>query len=161
VTSIVLLVLVGAWAGYLFLWWKDARAGAPTGRNGIRSFNRQLGSLGGAVPRSLMPTFESIVRTTDLSRAPRTIDDAARRRREVLVVLGAIALISLLAVPVVGGLALSVNVLIDLMFLAYGYAMVRRRHLSAEHEIKVRMLYPDRPAAPDAVVVSMQRSANG
>lgn len=160
-TSIVLLVLVGAWAGYLFLWWKDARAAAPPGRNGIRSFSRQLGSLGGTSPRSSMPTVESVIRNTDLGRAPRTTDAAARRRREVMLALGVLASVSLLAVPFFGSMAMSVHVLIDLAFLAYGYAMVRRRHLSAEHEIKVRMLYPDRPVTPDGVVVPMRRTANG
>ena len=160
-TSIVLLVLVGAWAGYLFLWWKDARSAAPPGRNGIRSFSRQLGSLGGSTASSSMPTLESFVRTTDLSRAPRTTDDAARRRREVLLVLGALASMSLLAVPFFGGRAVLVHVLIDLTFLLYGYGVVRRRHVSAEREIKVSMLYPDRPAVPDAVVVPLRRTVNG
>lgn len=160
-TSIVLLVLVGAWAGYLFIWWKDARAAAPPGRNGIRSFSRQLGSLGGTSPRSSMSSGESMTRTADLSRAPRTIDDAARRRREVLLALGVLASVSLLVVPFFGGMAVSVHVLIDLAFLSYGYGMVRRRHLSAEREINVSMLYPDRPAVRDAVVVPMRRTANG
>ena len=167
-TSIVLLVLVGAWAGYLFLWWKDARASAPPGRNGIRSFSRQLGSLGGTASSVMSgsamasrPAVPTIMKTTDLTRAPRTSDDAARRRREVLYVLGGLALVSLVAVPFVGSVAMTVHVLFDLVFLAYGYGVVRRRHLSAEREIKVRMLYPDRPDVSDSVVVPMRRTANG
>ncbi len=159
-TSIVLLVLVGAWAGYLFLWWKDARSAAPPGRNGIRSFSRQLGSLAGSASRAPM-TSDSVIRTTDLSRVPRTTDDAARRRREILFALGGLALVSLLAVPFLGGTAMTINALFDIAFLGYGYAVIRRRHASAEREIKVRMLYPDRVPVSDAVVVPMRRTANG
>lgn len=160
-TSIVLLVLVGAWAGYLFLWWKDARGAAPPGRNGIRSFSRQLGSLGGTASRPGSPAIESMIRAADLARSPRTTDDAARRRREVLLALGILAGLTLLAVPFVGGVAMTVHVLIDLVLVAYGYAVVRRRHVSAEREIKVRMLYPDRPAPSEPVVVPIRRTVNG
>jgi hypothetical protein len=162
VTSIVLLVLVAAWAGYLFLWWKDARGAAPGGRNGMRSFSRQLGSLGGNPSRSPMASIDAVMRTADLGRAPRTANAAARRRRDVLVALCALATLSLLTVPILGDRALVVHVLFDLTLLAYGYGLIRRRHLSAEREIKVRMLYPDRPtAAVDPVVVPMRRTANG
>ena len=164
-TSIVLLVLVGAWAGYLFLWWKDARSAVPPGRNGISSFSRQLGSLGAGSARASRPIGESLVRAGDLGRAPRTTDDAARRRREVLVVLGGLAVLSLAAVPFLGSMAMTLHIGFDLAFLAYGYGVIRRRHTSAEREIKVRMLYPDRPEIPvrdeGSVVVPMRRTANG
>lgn len=161
-TSIVLLVLVAAWAGYLFVWWKDSRASVPPGRNGIRTFSRQLGSLGGtASSRPTQPLTRPAARAADLGRIPRTTDDAARRRREVLGVLSGLAVLSLAAVPILGGAAMTVHVLIDLVLLTYGYGVIRRRHLSAEHEIKVRMLYPDLPAVEDPVVVPMRRTVNG
>jgi len=108
-----------------------------------------------------MASIDSVIRTADLGRAPRTVDDAARRRREVLVALCALATLSLMTVPILGNKALTVHVLLDLTLLAYGYGVVRRRHLSAEREIKVRMLYPDRPSVADPVVVPMRRTANG
>ena len=162
-TSIVLLVLVGAWAGYLFLWWKDARSSAPPGRNGISSFSRQLGSLGAGPARGSRPMGESVMKAADLSRSPRTTNDAARRRREIMVVLGGLAILSLAAVPFLGSMSMTVHVVLDLVFLAYGYGVIRRRHLSAEREIKVRMLYPDRPEVPsrENVVVPMRRTVNG
>lgn len=161
-TSIVLLVLVGAWAGYLFLWWKDSRASVPPGRNGISSFSRQLGSLGGTAHRSGRPLGRPVAaRAAEFGRVPRTTDEAARRRREILTVLVGLALLSLVAVPLVGGVAMSFHIMVDLVFLAYGYGVIRRRHISAEHEIKVRMLYPDRPEVDDAVVVPMRRTASG
>lgn len=163
-TSIVLLVLVGAWAGYLFLWWRDARSSAPPGRNGISSFTRQLGTLGAGSARVGRPMGESVMRAADLSRPPRTTDDAARRRRTVLLILGGLAVVSFAAVPILGSRAMTVHIVFDLVFLAYGYGVIRRRHLSAEREIKVRMLYPDRPELPsreDSVVVPMRRTVNG
>ena len=163
-TSIVLLVLVGAWAGYLFLWWKDARSSAPPGRNGISTFTRQLGTLGSGSARAGRPIGESVMRAADLSRPPRTTTDAARRRRSVLVVLAGLAVMTLVAVPFLGSAAMTAHVVFDLVFLAYGYGVIRRRHLSAEREIKVRMLYPDRPELPsreDSVVVPMRRTVNG
>lgn len=160
-TSIVLLVLVGAWAGYLFLWWKDSRASAPPGRNGIRTFSRQLGSLGGTASRPSLTISRPAVRPADLGRVPRTTNDAARRRREVLSALSGLAVVSLAAVPIFGSTAMTVHVLFDLVLLAFVYGVVRRRHISAEHEIKVRMLYPDLPAVDDSVVVPMRRTVNG
>jgi hypothetical protein len=159
VTSIVLLVLVGAWAGYLFLWWRDSRAAVPPGRNGIRAFSRQLGSLGGTASRPALPISRSVVRPADLGRVPRTTNDAARRRREVLTVLSGLAIVSLAAVPFFDSAAMTVHVLFDLVLLAYG--LIRRRHISAVHEINVRMLYPDLPAVDDSVVVPMRRTVNG
>jgi hypothetical protein len=79
----------------------------------------------------------------------------------VLLALCALATLSLMAVPILGNKALTVHVMFDLALLAYGYGLVRRRHLSAEREIKVRMLYPDRPTAADPVVVPMRRTASG
>jgi hypothetical protein len=80
----------------------------------------------------------------------------------VLVALCALATLSLLTVPFLGDRAIAVHVAFDLMLFAYGYGLIRRRHVSAEREIKVRMLYPDRPTAvADPVVVPMRRTANG
>lgn len=160
-TSIIVLVLVGAWAGYLFLWLKDSRTAAPPRRDGITSFSRQLGSLGSTTARASRPSADLMARTTDLTRPPRSTGDAARRRREVMAGLACLAMVALVALPLFGRVALAAHVAIDVVFLAYGYAVVRRNHMAAEQEIKVRMLYPDRPQEVDPVVVPLRRTVNG
>ena len=44
---------------------------------------------------------------------------------------------------VLGAVALLVHVVIDLTIVAFAYAVVQRRNLAAEREMKVQMLYPD------------------
>ncbi|MFQ5558652.1 MAG: hypothetical protein ACE5GB_14255 [Acidimicrobiales bacterium] len=160
-TSIVLLVLVAAWGAYLFLWWKDGRVSVPSRRDDIRGFNRSLGSLADTSARSVGSAVDVMGRGAELARMPRTAIEAARRRREVFLVLGALAGATLLAVPLLGSRALAVSVFVDALLLAYAWAVVRRQHLNAEREMKVRMLYPDRPASAEAELVSLGRTATG
>ena len=49
-----------------------------------------------------------------------------------------------------GLIALLVHLVIDLAIVAYAYAVVQRRNLIAEREMKVQMLYPERVASLDA-----------
>ena len=150
-TSIVLLVLVGAWAGYIFLWWKDGRAVSASRGDGIRSFSRSLGSLGGFSVRPPGPAAPlgtpSLGASSpapgpgELVSRPRSAADAARRRQEVIGVLAIAAVLTLIAVPLLGVKALVLHLLIDAALGSFGYAVVRRQHLAAEREIKVRMLY--------------------
>ena len=178
-TSIILLVLVGAWVGYIFLWWKDGRAISASRGDGIRSFSRSLGSLGGSSSRpsgSAAPFGAPSVGTPslgapslgippaprpgDLVSRPITAADAARRRQEVVGVLAIAAVLTLIAVPLLGMKALVLHLLVDAALGWFGYAVVRRQHLAAEREIKVRMLYPD-AEVDDRVLVSMERTASG
>jgi hypothetical protein len=140
--SIVLLVLGACWAGYLGWYWRENRTGSSRRSDGIRDFSRSLGTLGGSVTTTGLFVNRG-------SLAPRTPDQAARRRREVLMALSSAAVITLLAAVTLGGVAVFVHVLVDLALVAYGYALLQRRNVAAEREIKVHMLYPERvPASP-------------
>ena len=140
-TSIVLLVLSAGWAVYLAVWFKDARKVSQGRTDTISSFSHGMGSLGGttARPRSLS--------AAGLVLAPRSAGAAARRRREVAAFLGTLAALSFLAAFVFGLIALLVHLVIDLAIVAYAYAIVQRRNLIAEREMKVQMLYPERVAS--------------
>ena len=143
-TSIVLLVLSAGWAVYLAVWFKDARKVSQGRTDTISSFSHGMGSLGGTTARPRSLTAASLV------LAPRSAGAAARRRREVAAFLGTLAALSLLAAFVFGLVALLIHLVIDLAIVAYAYAVVQRRNLVAEREMKVQMLYPERVASLDA-----------
>ena len=143
-TSIVLLVLSAGWAAYLAVWFKDARKVSQDRADTISSFSHGMGSLGGTTARPRSLTAAGLV------LAPRSADAAARRRREVAAFLGTLAALSFLAAFVFGLIALLVHLVIDLAIVAYAYAVVQRRNLIAEREMKVQMLYPERVASLDA-----------
>lgn len=143
-TSIVLLVLSAGWAVYLAVWLKDARKVSQGRTDTISSFSHGMGSLGGTTARPRSLTAAGLV------LAPRSAGAAARRRREVAAFLGTLAALSLLAAFVFGLVALLIHLVIDLAIVAYAYAVVQRRNLVAEREMKVQMLYPERVASLDA-----------
>ena len=143
-TSIVLLVLSAGWAVYLAVWFKDARKVSQDRTDTISSFSHGMGSLGGTTARPRSLTAAGLV------LVPRSAGAAARRRREVAAFLGTLAALSLLAAFVFGLVALLIHLVIDLTIVAYAYAVVQRRNLVAEREMKVQMLYPERVASLDA-----------
>ena len=143
-TSIVLLVLSAGWAVYLAVWFKDARKVSQGRTDTISSFSLGMGSLGGTTARPRSLTAAGLV------LAPRSAGAAARRRREVAAFLGTLAALSLLAAFVFGLVALLIHLVVDLTIVAYAYAVVQRRNLVAEREMKVQMLYPERVASLDA-----------
>ena len=142
-TSIVLLVLSAGWAAYLAVWFKDARKVSQDRTDTISSFSHGMGSLGGTTARPRSLTAAGLV------LAPRSAGAAARRRREVAAFLGTLAALSFLAAFVFGLIALLIHLMIDLAIVAYAYAVVQRRNLIAEREMKVQMLYPERVASLD------------
>ncbi len=149
-TSIVLIVLAAGWGGYLVVWWRDSRRVAVSRTDRIRSFSSGLGTLGGSTGNAIGERGRSA------TLVPRSSADAARRRQQVLTGLGGVAVVSLLAAVALGPIALLVHVLADIALGSYGYAVVQRRNVAAEREIKVRMLYPDgvtplRVAGPQTV----------
>ena len=137
-TSIVLLVLAAGWCAYLTMWWKDARKTAASRTDRIDSFSSGMGSLGGSASRSLQAP---VLRPVELK--PRSSGAAARRRQQVFTALAGLAVLTLLASFVLGLVAIVAHLLIDVALVAYGYAVVQRRNLAAEREIKVQMLYPE------------------
>ena len=137
-TSIVLLVLALGWCAYLAVWWKDSRKVASSRTDAISSFTNGMGSLGGTAARSGSPLAG---RAYDLK--PRSSGAAARRRQQVFIGLGAAAMVTLMASVIIGPIALLAHVIIDVVLVSYAYAVVQRRNLAAEREIKVQMLYPE------------------
>ena len=137
-TSIVLLVLALGWCAYLAMWWKDSRKVASSRTDAISSFTNGMGTLGGSAARSVSPLAG---RPYDLK--PRSSGAAARRRQQIFTGLGVLAVLTLLAAVVVGPVALLAHVIVDCTLIAYTYAVVQRRNLHAEREMKVQMLYPE------------------
>ena len=137
-TSIVLLVLALGWCAYLAMWWKDSRKVASSRTDAISSFTNGMGTLGGSAARSVSPLAG---RPYDLK--PRSSGAAARRRQQIFTGLGVLAVLTLLAAVVVGPVALLAHVIVDCTLVAYAYAVVQRRNLHAEREMKVQMLYPE------------------
>jgi hypothetical protein len=140
--SIVLLMLGACWAGYLGWYWRANKKASHHRSDGIRAFSSGLGSLGGSASRSAAfnPAGAALV--------PRTAHEAARRRRDVFVALMAVAVLTFFAAITIGGAAVLLHVVVDLVLAAYGYAVVQRRNDEAEREIKVHMLYPERAPEP-------------
>ena len=159
-TLIVLTVLAAAWLGYFALWFRDKRASRPLRRDDLDGFTPSFGALaGGAVSiRSLQEGPRSRGDRWDL---PRTREQAHRRRRQVATMLAALALASLLAVPVLGATALAVHVMVDVVLLLFAFGSVHRQQPAAVNLADVRVLYPDRPASSDAASMPLRRVANG
>ena len=137
-TSIVLLVLAAGWCAYLAVWFKDARRAAARGNDAIRTFSSGMGTLGGSSSGS-----SALASLRAIELKPRSVGAAAQRRRQVLTVLGALAVVTFLAALVVGAVGVLVHLLADAALLGYAYAVVQRRNLHAEREMKVEMLYPE------------------
>lgn len=157
-TLIILTVLASAWLGYFALWLRDKRASRPRGDD-LDGFTPSFNALTyGAVPiRSLEESSRS---RGDLWELPRTPEQAHRRRRHVATMLGALALASLLAVPVFGATALAVHVMVDVVLLLFAFGSVHRQQPPAMNLADVRVLYPDRAAA-DTVAMPLERAATG
>lgn len=137
-TSIVLLVLALGWVAYLAIWWKDSRKTAATRANTMSSFAGGMDSLGGSTARTT-PMLGG--RPTGLK--PLSSVAAARRRQQIFTGLSGLAVLTLLGSFAIGPIALFAHVLTDCALGAYTYAVVHRRNLAAEREIKVQMLYPE------------------
>lgn len=138
-TSIVLLTLAVGWGIYVVVWWRDARKTTSFGRDRMGSFSSGMGTLGSSSPRMQL----TITAGSAATLLPRTMADAARRRRLIGVVLGVAAVVSLLAALVLGPVAIVTHLFTDIALISYAYGCVRRRNLAVEREIKVQMLYPE------------------
>lgn len=157
-TLIILTVLAAAWLGYFALWYRDRRASRLVPNGGMVGFNRSGDGLGlGVAPDGSAADGGSAL--GDLLDTPRTRYQAWRRRRQVAVVLGAVAAASLLATPVLGPGALTVHVLADVVLVLFALSSVSRQQARAASLAEVRVLYPDR--ASDTVAMPLERAATG
>ena len=159
-TLIVLTVLATAWLGYLALWLREKRAAQPTRSDGMLSFNHSINGVNrgaaqtGIVGGTAKPRGE-------LFEAPRTPQQALSRRRQVAAVLVAAAVVSLLAVPVLGAVSLAVHVLADMALLLFAFGAVHRQQPAVPSMAEVRVLYPQRLAPGEAVATPLRQVVNG
>jgi len=138
-TTIVLLALAVGWGIFLSLWWRDSRQRTSRYDTSMSGFNS------GISPSDVTAFFSSLGGPRDLT--PRSSFAAQRRRQQVMIALASAAVISLLAYTRIGVIGLVAHVLFVAGLIAYSYAVVQRRNLAAEREIKVQMLHP-RGVAP-------------
>ena len=159
-TLIVLTVLATAWLGYFALWYRERRATQPMHYDGTLSFNGSINAAGRGVAQAGIVGVAAKPRG-ELFEPPRTPQQALSRRREVAAVLVAAAVLSVLAVPVLGAASLAVHVLADLALLLFAFGAVRRQQPAVPAMAEVRVLYPQRLAPGDAVVTPLRRVVNG
>jgi hypothetical protein len=164
-TIVVLLILAGIWAAVLI---PPLLAGRAEGRpaDSIGDFRRQLHVLRRAAPVSV-PAAHSLATygVVPFVAAPRTQSrhDAARRRtvkrrRDVFYALLS-SMVGTLVLGMVPGMRvlLGLHVVLDALFAAYVFVLVRMRNLAAERDMKVHFLPHASPGTEPAF--ALRRSA--
>lgn len=154
----VLFLLAVLWAVYLASWF---RGRSERSVNSISSFNKHLSVLERTSParhglpavqtRSSRATVTPLYGTGPvvIRRATMTLSEARRRRRDVLFVLGGVALVTLMLAVVAGGIFVWLQVLADALLLAYVGLLVRTQQLATERRTKVRYLTSPMGVAPE------------
>lgn len=166
---VVLLILVVAWVIVLAPPLLRSR-GEHRRIDSIGGFNQRLGALGqrqalsggspayGGAP--LTPPLAARMGTMVAPMRPMSASQrSAKRRREVFTVLGAAAGLTLLAALAAGGSMWGLQVLADLLLVAYAGLVAWFRQLSIEHQQKVRYLQPARASA-SAPPYALRRTAS-
>jgi hypothetical protein len=174
-TTVVLVVLAGLWVLVLGVPLLRERM-EGTAADSIGSFRKQLNVLERAAPTVLpaanrlrVPTHQvtgGVLLPPVPSATARAIANrpsvlrkrqAQRRRREVLAVLVALIAGTLIAGFLPGMRMLwGVNIVLDMLFVAYVSLLIRLRNIAAEREMKLRFL----PGAPAEPALLLRRSAN-
>jgi hypothetical protein len=134
VTTLIFLGLAVVWAIVLLPEALRKFAGSRNG-DSIRSFNHQLSVLdrsGGVRPSAATGARSNVIDFASRGRAvgPRpsvrvTPPSVRKRRQEVLTVLGAAAVLTLLGTVAFGGIFLAFHLLADLLLVAYLVALVQ------------------------------------
>jgi hypothetical protein len=143
VTIVILLGIAALWAGYLsYLWIQGRNGGRSTGLRG-GSVNLRPGALT-APGRSLARPGAGI---GGLGPAvPPTPVAARRRRRDVLLGLGAIAALTLVLALAVGGPFWLLHLLADVALVGFGWLVHEHETRARERADKVHDLRTRRPA---------------
>lgn len=177
--AVLLLILAVIWIGVAVLYVRDRMEESPS--DSISDFRRKLSVLERSSPPAIRPAHSlrsdssrylgtpaaraSYVAgpVVPISAARRAPSAAARqrtiqRRRAVFFTLGSACLGSLVLGFVPGlSVLLKINLLLDVLFVAYVALLVRMRNASAEREMKVRFLPPSSTPEP---ALLLRRSAN-
>ncbi|MCY3851652.1 MAG: hypothetical protein OXF75_12775 [Acidimicrobiaceae bacterium] len=141
--SIIIVALAACWAGYLGWYWRQRFRSSQQEKDQVNSFSQGLGTLGSArLLRDQSPT--AVYQSSSSPLAPRSVQQAARRRRDVGITLGLLCLTTLFAALAFGLVVWVVHVLVDIAAGSFAYFAFQRRSIAAEREMKVHMLYPDR-----------------
>ncbi len=125
-----------------------------------RSYGPQhMGTVVEFSPRSSRPHTAGAARPAGARPAPRPVarTTAAQRRQEIIVGLGAAALISLLAMIAFGGVMLFVHLAIDVLLIAY---LALALQVSRTERSAARVSYLPQHRAPDAAMVPVGRAAS-
>ncbi len=161
---VVILILAGLWAAVLVPPLLRARH-EHRGGDTIGDFNYRLGVLGktnGARPRnpsrSLSGPARAATGVPSIGLGSGRMTRVQRRRRDVLLTLGAISFVTLVGALVVGGVAWFVWLLSIVALGAYTVMLVRIKQLAAERRAKVRYLPQRAPEQPPAF--TLRRSAS-
>jgi hypothetical protein len=155
---VVLVVLAVVWAVVLIPPWLRNRAEGRPG-DSIGAFHRQLTTLERTGPETAPPRTPAMSQPRPAARPASARSRLQRRRRGVILVLGA-AMVSTLMLSFIPGLRvmLVLHATVDVLFFVYVALLVRVRTVSAEREMKLRFLPGTRePVEP---VLALRRSAN-
>ena len=168
-TQVVLLGLVVMWAVLLVPGWIRSYRERSGRQTTIDTFHQQLDVMGRSAPHSRVATPPgSRLRVSDRfsnhkrprSTIPHGADDAAIRRRDILVLLGVVAVVTLVGWFISGLPAVGIAHLVaDALLGGYCYLLVLRRRHEAERMAKVHYL-PRGAVAPQEPSRLRRRPAN-
>lgn len=163
-TTVVLMVLGGIWIAVIAVPLVRARSDGKLG-DSIGSFRRHLSVLERAAPLTVVPAnrmhlprnhasgtigpYRPVAATHGRVSAGRgRRQQAQKRRRDVLLGL-VVAIIGSAVMAMIPGLSVMwmVNVVVDVLFVAYVALLVRMRNVAAEREMKLTFLPTARPVA--------------
>lgn len=165
--TVVLFILAVMWLGVGISWARSRRD--HRGVNSISSFSKHLSVLERTSPavggRSSMASRSS-GRPTPIypaagyipPRPPMSLSNARRRRRNVLTALAGAAVATLVLIPFMGSLMVTLQVLSDLLLVGYLALLARTQRLAMERRQKVRYLPRTAPAGEPQLL--LHRSAN-
>lgn len=164
-TAVVLIGLAAVWAVVLIPGWVRALRERTGRRTTIDAFSDQLNVLGNGPafdgttpPGSRLRPLERRGRRPR-STIPMSAEDARQRRRDVIVILVAGAVVSLVGFIASGiVVVLIAHLMIDAALAGFVTLVVQRRKMEAERMAKVHYLQP--PAGRGRDVKVARRSAN-
>lgn len=176
--AVLLLILAVIWIGVAVLYVRDRVEEQPS--DSISDFRRKLNVLERSSPSAAVRPAHSlrtgssrylgtpaarasyiagpVAPVMPVRRGPSARQRTLQRRRTVFFTLGSACLGSLLLGFIPGlSVLLKLNILFDVLFVAYVVMLVRIRNATAERDMKVRFLPTS--AAPEPALL-LRRSAN-
>jgi Flp pilus assembly protein TadB len=174
VTFVVLFIIAAAWAIYAVFWWRGRSEHRSV--NSISSFSKHLSILertsphrasattriAGPAPQSSVSRARPAFAPSPYRSAPVMSRRQAReRRKNILLGLASASLVTMALAVLVGGSLWYLQVLCDLLLVAYVGLLVQSQRLALERQHKVHYLAPaldlgDRQASP----LLLRQSAN-